>query len=76
MNIPAGKFKAHCLQLIDLVKEKRSEIIVTKRGKPMARLVPLDEPKPARLFGYLKGSVTIAGDITAPIEEPWDADDL
>lgn len=74
MNIPAGKFKAHRLQLIDLVKEKRSEIIVAKRGKPMARLVPLDDPKPTRLFGYLKGSVTVVGNITAPIEEPWDAD--
>ena len=74
MNIPAGKFKAHCLQLIDLVKEKRSEIIVTKRGKPMARLVPLDDPKPVRLLGYLKASVTIISDITGPTEEPWDAD--
>jgi prevent-host-death family protein len=75
MNIPAGKFKAHCLQLIDLVKEKRSEIIVTKRGKPVARLVPLDEPGPSRLFGRLKGSVTIVGDITLPIDERWDADE-
>jgi prevent-host-death family protein len=74
MNIQAGKFKAHCLQLIDLVKEKRSEIIITKRGKPVARLVPLDEPQPARLFGYLKGSVTTVGDLTLSIDEPWDAD--
>lgn len=74
MNIPAARFKAHCLQLIDLVKEKRSEIIVTKRGKAVARLVPLEEPRPARLFGYLKGSVTTVGDITLPINERWDAD--
>ncbi len=74
MNIPAGRFKAQCLQLIDLVKEKRSEIIITKRGKPTARLVPMDDSKPVRLFGYLKGSVTVVGDITRPIDEPWDAD--
>lgn len=74
MNIPAGKFKAQCLQLIDLVKEKRSEIIITKRGKPTARLVPLDDPRPTRLFGYLKGSVTIVGDITLSIDEPWDVE--
>ena len=50
MNMPAGEFKAHCLRLIDLVKEQRSEIIVTKRGTPVARLVPLEEAKPAHLM--------------------------
>jgi prevent-host-death family protein len=74
MNIPASKFKAHCLQLIDLVHEKRSEIVVTKRGKPVARLVPLEEPAPARLLGHLSGAITIVGDLTLPIAERWDAD--
>lgn len=74
MDIPAGQFKAHCLQLINLVKEKRSEIIVTKRGKPVAKLVPLEEDAPDGLLGYLRGSVTIVGDITLPVGERWDAD--
>lgn len=74
MDMPAGQFKTHCLQLLDQVKEKRSEIIVTKRGKPVAKLVPLDENSPAELLGYLRGSVTIDGDVTLPVGESWDAD--
>lgn len=74
MDIPAGQFKAHCLQLINMVKEKRSEIIVTKRGKPVAKLVPLEEDALDGLLGYLRGSVTIVGDITLPLGERWDAD--
>ena len=74
MDIPAGQFKARCLQLINLVKEKRSEIIVTKRGKPVAKLVPLEEDARDGLLGYLRGSVTIVGDITRPVDERWDAD--
>ena len=72
MQVPAGQFKAHCLKLVDEVQRKRVEIIVTKRGKPVAKLVPLDEETPKTLFGYLKGSMTILGDITAPIDEIWD----
>lgn len=74
MDIPAGQFKARCLQLINMVKEKRSEIIVTKRGKPVAKLVPLEEDALDSLLGYLRGSVTIVGDITLPVGERWDAD--
>ncbi|MDA8346389.1 MAG: type II toxin-antitoxin system prevent-host-death family antitoxin [Thermaerobacter sp.] len=74
MDIPAGQFKARCLQLINMVKEKRSEIIVTKRGKPVAKLVPLEEDALDGLLGYLRGSVTIVGDITLPVGERWDAD--
>lgn len=74
MDIPAGQFKAHCLQLINLVKEKRSEIIITKRGKPVAKLVPIEEAVSDGLLGYLRGSVSIVGDITLPIDERWGAD--
>lgn len=73
MEIPAGKFKAHCLRLIKDVQQRRQEIIVTRRGKPVAKLVPIDEESPGQLFGCMEGSVTILGDITAPIEESWDA---
>ena len=74
MRIASSAFKAQCLRLIDEVAEGRSEVIITKHGKPKARLVPFDdEPRP--LFGYLRGSVTVRGDITAPLDETWDATD-
>ena len=44
--IPAGQFKARCLSLLDEVSRTRQVITITKRGKPVARLVPLEEEKP------------------------------
>lgn len=43
-EIPAGRFKAQCLALLDEVAESGDEIVVTKRGKPVARVVPLKPP--------------------------------
>lgn len=73
MEIAAGLFKAQCLKLMDRVAENHETITVTKRGKPVARLVPVD-PVPERpLFGYLRGKGTITGDIVAPTGEAWEA---
>lgn len=72
-EIPAGEFKAKCLQLMDEVQEKRQPLVITKRGKPVAKLVPVDDTPP-KLFGALKGTVQICGDIVAPIDEVWEAD--
>ena len=71
--MPAGEFKAHCLEVMDRVKLKRMEVIVTKHGKPVAKLVPIDESGP-ELFGFLAGSVTYHGDIVAPTGETWNAE--
>ncbi len=73
MQIPAGQFKAQCLKLMDQVKGRREEIIITKHGKPVAKLVPVEET-PMPLFGYLKGSITVTGDIVAPTGEAWEAE--
>jgi prevent-host-death family protein len=71
-EIAAGAFKARCLSLIDEVANTRAEIVITKHGKPKARLVPYDDHPPA-LFGFMRGTVTIRGDITAPLDETWQA---
>src|SRR5205823_11517142 len=64
MQIPAGEFKARCLQLMDRVARTREPIIITKRGRPVAKLVPPDDPQPpAPLFGYMAGTAEIRGDI-------------
>jgi len=70
--LQAGKFKAQCLQLMDEVKEKHISITITKHGKPVAKLVPIEEDEKDS-FGCLKGTVTILGDIVAPIDVEWEA---
>jgi len=64
-TIGAGDFKAKCLQLLDDVAEHREPLVITKRGKPVAKLVPM--PPDTQLFGALAGSVVYEADIIAPI---------
>ena len=73
IQMSAGQFKAKCLKLMDLAEQKHETIIITKRGTPIAKLVPYEE-KPSHLFGFLKGSVVINGNIIEPLDEPWDAE--
>jgi prevent-host-death family protein len=70
----ASAFKARCLELMDLVAEGCGEIVITKRGEPVARLVPVKARAPD-IIGYLKGTVTYHGDIVAPTGEHWNAEE-
>jgi prevent-host-death family protein len=70
--IQAGKFKAKCLQMMDEVKEKKYSVVITKRNIPIAKLVPFEEEN-RKLFGRMKGTAHINGDIIQPIGEEWDA---
>ena len=74
-QVPAGEFKARCLKLMDQVRVTRRPLVITKRGKPVAKLVPVEEPASRReIFGCMKGTVTIHGDIVGPIDDlDWDA---
>jgi prevent-host-death family protein len=54
----AAKFRAECLQVLDTVASARTEVLVTKRGKPVARIVPVGEPSASR-FGALRRVTTI-----------------
>ena len=74
-SIGAGAFKAKCLSIIDDVHANGGELIITKRGKPMAKLVPVSKETPDRIFGALRGLATIHGDIVSPIVEPWEWDE-
>ena len=75
MNMPAGKFKAKCLKLMNEVQQSRESIVITKRGTPVAKLVPIEKRHPKSLFGFLKDSVIIRGDIVGPTGEKWHADE-
>ena len=77
-HVAAADFKANCLRLMDEVAHERRPIIITKRGKPIAKLVPAEE-EPIDLFGYMAGTAKICGDIIGPIEDlEWtgDADNI
>jgi prevent-host-death family protein len=73
-QIGAGEFKAKCLHLLDEVQQSRKELVITKRGIPVARLLPVEEKIP-QVFGRMKGTVRILGDIVGPTGEKWEADE-
>ena len=73
-TIAAGEFKAKCLALLDEVQKRRKEIVITKRGKAVAKLVPLDSQQPG-FIGSMQGTMEIVGDIVSPLDVRWEADE-
>ena len=73
-TIPAGKFKAQCLDVMDKVRATREPVLITKRGKPVAKLVPVERGTDD-FIGRLEGVIRIVGDIESPLEAPeaWEA---
>ena len=71
----AGEFKVHCLAVMDEVASKREAVIITKRGKPVAKLVPIGKEKDD-IFGFLKGKGKVLGDVVSPILTPEEWGDL
>lgn len=69
----ASEFKAKCLAVLDEVERTRQPVVITKRGKPIAELVPHKAHKKPELFGLLKGRLEILGDIISPIDVEWEA---
>jgi len=63
-RIPAGEFKARCLRIMEEVKKYRAPVLITKKGRPVAKLVPPDEPV-ADVFGCMVGTAEIVGDVEA-----------
>jgi prevent-host-death family protein len=68
-EIPAGQFKARCLAILDDVQRQRRGVLITKRGKPVARVVPVED---ADGRDSLRGSVLYEGDLVSPLSERWD----
>lgn len=73
MEISAAEFKAKCLKLMDEVAKTRKPIVITKRGKPVAKLVPAEAELRKPLFGCMAGTITFEGDIMAPLDVEWEA---
>jgi prevent-host-death family protein len=65
-TMAAGKFKSECLRIMDEVRQSREPVLITKRGKPVAKLVPAGATK-CDIFGCMVGEFEIVGDIVAPV---------
>lgn len=73
-TVPAGVFKAKCLELMDDVERTHEEIVVTKYGRPVAKLVPVNGTRPGPLFGRAKGTIVhLSEDAFSPEAEQWAA---
>jgi prevent-host-death family protein len=72
-TMSAATFKAHCLEVLDTVANTSEPVVVTKRGKPVAKLVPADPPAPKSVFGCMIDQTKIVGDVEKPAwsEEQW-----
>jgi prevent-host-death family protein len=73
-KMQASEFKSRCLKVMDRVQATGEPVIVTKRGKPVVKVVPA-EPEKDDLFGFMKGKFEIVGDIVSPVTplEDWEA---
>ena len=69
-TIGAGEFKAKCLELIDTVARTGTDLVITKRGKAIARLAPLAVKRPKK---SLRGSIVADDDLVSPLGLPWEA---
>lgn len=71
----AAEFKAHCLEALERVRRTRQPILVTKRGVPCARVVPVDRTSPREFFGCMEGRIEIVGDVVSSsrADEDWRA---
>lgn len=71
-TISATEFKAHCLALMEEVQRSGEELVITKHGKPVARLAPVASPGPS-LVGWMRGTSQVVGDLIGP-EDLWNLD--
>lgn len=71
-TISASEFKAKCLKIMDEVAETGGRVVITKRGKPVVELWQARELRKP-IFGSMRGSVEILGDIESPIDVEWGA---
>lgn len=73
-TVPAASFKARCLELMDRVRETREAYVVTKHGKPVAKLVPYEDTPPRPFFGCMAGTLLKYERPFDAIDGEWDID--
>lgn len=74
-TVGAAEFKAHCLRIMEEASRSGETVVITKRGKPFMELKRVRPAQQKPLFGCMKDSMRITGDIEAPVyDKPWDAE--
>ena len=73
MRVGPAHCRRQCLKLMDEVARIGQPLVITKHGKPVAQLVPVPVA-PESLFGYMKNTLKVAGDIVAPVDETWSSE--
>lgn len=76
-KISAAEFKSKCLSIMKQVQKTGKPVIVTKRGVPLIKITPYDESGAElqkNLYGFMKNTFSIQGDIMSPVTENWEAD--
>lgn len=59
---------------MDQVQQPREQIVITKYGQPVVKLVPVEQAQQDSILGFMQGTVQILGDIVSPIDEVWEAE--
>ncbi|MGH6986390.1 MAG: type II toxin-antitoxin system Phd/YefM family antitoxin [Caulobacteraceae bacterium] len=74
-TVAATEFKAKCLRLIEEMQHDGEPVTITRRGRPVARLVRIEDPAPKSIIGALKGTVLRYDDPFSPAADPedWEA---
>ncbi|BFD46730.1 MULTISPECIES: type II toxin-antitoxin system Phd/YefM family antitoxin [unclassified Candidatus Tisiphia] len=72
-KIAISQFKSHCLEIIEKLQVNGQSVIITKREKAIAKVLPIDTKK-VSLFGMLKNKAEIKADILEPIDEKWNVE--
>ena len=74
-SLPVSRFKATCLAALERVRKTGRPLLVTRRGVPIAQVVPPPPPEPEKgAFGAMRGTAEELGDVVAPLpEEDWEA---
>jgi prevent-host-death family protein len=75
VEVSASDLKNSWHHYLEQVAQGRQEVVVTRYGKPIAKLSPVESAhEEGGLFGWMSGTVTVHGDIVAPLEETWEVD--
>ena len=74
LTIKAAEFKAKCLKLMDKVQQDKEEVVITKHGRPVAKLVPIRDADPRSAFGFLRGTAILRDDLIESNHEQWEAE--
>lgn len=72
-TVSTSELKAHCARVVKDVAKRRTPVVITRHGRPVAKLVPVEEAQAPSLFGFARGGITIHGDIIEPLDVKWEA---